>query len=335
MNTIDWPPSAPRRRPVRFVALAVAAVILLGGGTALSYYVESLWFGSLGFSEVFWKTLNFQGLVFSVFAGATFLVLYLSFLALKPRNLGDLTGPILINGQPLQLPVEPVLRLIALVVSALIALVTGVGMMASWTTFGLYWQGGAVGAATVDPIFGRPIPFYLFTLPAWQLLVGWFTTLAVIIFLVAAFFAVVGSGSRLLTRKSVRDLPSLRGVSWAFASVLVAFAAQVYLGRFERILADHTVFSGVTYTDAHVAIPGMAIVAGALMLGALVAAANAVARPQLRWLVASIVPAAVGWIGVSLVGWYVGSFIVRPNELVRERPFIANNIEMTRQRDRT
>ena len=27
--------------------------------------------------------------------------------------------------------------------------------------------------STLDPIFGRPLGFYLFTLPAWQLIAGW------------------------------------------------------------------------------------------------------------------------------------------------------------------
>ena len=31
------------------------------------------------------------------------------------------------------------------------------------------------------------------------------------------------------------------------------------------------------------------------------------------------------------MGWYVTSFIVKPNELVREAPYITHNIEMTRQ----
>jgi uncharacterized membrane protein (UPF0182 family) len=31
------------------------------------------------------------------------------------------------------------------------------------------------------------------------------------------------------------------------------------------------------------------------------------------------------------VGWYVSSFLVKPNELVREQPYILHNIEMTRQ----
>ena len=32
-----------------------------------------------------------------------------------------------------------------------------------------------------------------------------------------------------------------------------------------------------------------------------------------------------------MVGWYVSGFIVKPNELVREQPYITHNITMTRQ----
>ena len=63
MNTIDWPVRRKSRRPVRLALIVGAVAFLLGGGTALSYYVESLWFDSLGLSAVFWKTLNFQGTV--------------------------------------------------------------------------------------------------------------------------------------------------------------------------------------------------------------------------------------------------------------------------------
>ena len=37
------------------------------------------------------------------------------------------------------------------------------------------------------------------------------------------------------------------------------------------------------------------------------------------------------YLAVQVVGWYVSSFIVKPNQLERERPFIARNIEWTRQ----
>src|SRR5882724_11992587 len=103
-DTIDWPPPRkPRRRR--------GLPILLGGVALLSYYVDSLWFESLGVADVFWTTLRLQGQTFTFFFVATFLILYGSFLALKPPKLGELAGlPILINGQPIRLPVEPVIR---------------------------------------------------------------------------------------------------------------------------------------------------------------------------------------------------------------------------------
>src|SRR5450759_3426111 len=129
-ETIDWPPPRPPKRRGRLFVLAVLAVLFLGAGTALSYYVDALWFSSLGYADVFWKTLNLQGAVFAGFALVTFLVLYGSFLALKPARLGELAGlPIMINGQPIKLPVEPVLKLVALAAAVVIALATGAGMM--------------------------------------------------------------------------------------------------------------------------------------------------------------------------------------------------------------
>ena len=274
MNTIDWTPSRQPRRRGRLVLLAAAALLVFGGGTALSYYVDSLWFGSLGFADVFWKTLRLQSLVFSVFTGATFLLLYAAYFALKPAQLDLTSGPILINGQPLRLPVEPVLRLIALVAAAFVAVITGLGMMAEWNTFALYWNQVPAAGAALDPVFGRPITFYLFTLPVWQLVAGWLTSLAVIVAVAAVFFAVVAGGSRALTRSSMNAGTALRGVSIAVAGLLLAFAAETYVGRFDRILADHTIFAGINYTDAHVLVPGMLYVSLALVLGALVCAIN-------------------------------------------------------------
>jgi uncharacterized membrane protein (UPF0182 family) len=157
------------------------------------------------------------------------------------------------------------------------------------------------------------------------------TTLAVLVLLVSAFFAAMTGGARLLSRSMAGSSPVLRGVSLAFAWVLAAFAVQAYLSRFDRLLTDHTIFAGVTYVDAHIMIPGLSIVAGALLVGAAAALVNAVAAPKVRWLVAACVPAVVAYIGLSLVAWYVGGFIVKPNELVRERPFITHNIAMTQR----
>jgi uncharacterized protein len=336
-ESIDWPPphpARPRRRRGFLLILAVLAVIFFGGRTALSYYVDVLWFTSLGYGDVFWKTLSLQWEVFTVFAAATFLILYGSFLALKRAHLSDLPSghTILIGGRPVTLPVEPVLRLIALGVSLAIAAATGAGMMAEWPTLALFWYAPRTTGGVVDPIFGKPLNFFLFTLPASQLILGWLITLAVIICILALFFILITGGARALAGRLSRhvSLP-WRGLSITFVFLLLILAMRVYIGRFERLFDDHTIFGGVTYTDAHITITGMLVVCTALVLGVIIAAANAMRVPRGRWLIVAILPAAVCYVVVQAVAWYVSSFIVKPNELVREKPYIVYNTDLTRQ----
>ncbi len=336
-ESIDWPPPrAPRRSRRLLLLLAILAGIFFSARTVLSYYVDVLWFGSLGYVDVFWKTLGLQWCIFAGCTAVTFLTLYGSFLALKRAHLPDLPGghTIYIGGQPVKLPVESVLRLIALGVSLIIAAATGAGMMAEWPTLALFWYAPRVagGVSILDPIFGRPLNFFLFTLPAWQLVAGWLLTMAVIICALAGFFILITGGTRVLAGRLSRSvvLP-WRWLSIAFAFLLLILAMRVYISRFERLLEDHTIFGGVTYTDAHVTLTGLLVVCAALVLGAAIAAVNAVRAPRGRWLIAAVLPAAVCYIALQGVSWYVSSFIVKPNELVREKPYIVNNTDLTRQ----
>jgi uncharacterized membrane protein (UPF0182 family) len=239
--SVDRPP--PRQRRVRIFLLAVLALAVLGGGATLPYYVDALWFESLGYASVFWTRLNLQGCDFRrvrprhVHGGLW------SVLTLKPARLDELIGgTILINGQRLKL-VEPVVKLIALGLSLAIAAATGANMMARWTTLALFWHAPR-GTTTLDPIFGRPLTFYLFTLPACQLIAGWLLMLAVIACSIATVFVVVTDGARVLTGRrfgAVQTRP-WRGLSIAFAALLLMLAARVYLGRFDRLFENHTIF---------------------------------------------------------------------------------------------
>ena len=323
----------PRRRIAGLVVLAVLGVVLFGGGTLASYYVDALWFESLGYASVFWTRLEFQGVTFAAFTLLTFLVIYGVFRTLKPERLAALMGAtILVNRRPVALPVERFLNVIGFALSALIAAITGASMTGRWMTLALYWQAPR-HATTLDPIFGRSLDFYFFTLPAWQLIAGWLLTLAIFASAIAALFLIMSGGARVMReRPDAADQARLwRGLSIGIAAVLLTLAAQVYLGRFERLFQYGTIFSGVTYTDAHVTLTGMLMVSAALIAGAALAAASAILALPRRWLVASVAPAVICYLLVAVVGWYVSSFIVQPNQLVRERPFITHNIEMTRQ----
>jgi uncharacterized protein len=334
--TFDRPKhTAPsRRRRKLLLLLIVSAVVLFGGWTTVSYWVDLLWFRSLSYGDVFLRTLSLQFGIFALFAAATFLTLYGTFLALRRTHQADLPRgrEIVIAGQPINLSVEPALRVVAFCVSLAIACVTGAAMMEEWATLALFWYAPRALSSAADPILGKPLNFFLFTLPAWHLIVGWLLTLSILACALAVLFLLITAGSRALDKRRGSFAPSpWRGLSITISFLQLILAINVYVNRFDRLLDHHTIFDGVTYTDAHVMLTGLLVVGAALVLGAVLAAVNAMRSGRGRWLVAAIIPAAISYVVLGVVSWYVSNFVVKPNELVREQPYIAHNIEMTRQ----
>jgi uncharacterized membrane protein (UPF0182 family) len=328
--------NSPQRRGRRkwLFLIAIVAVILLFGSTALSYWVDLLWFKSLGYGEVFWKARGLQWGVFAGFFLLTFFILWGAFSALKHAHREDLPADhtVYVAGQELKLSLKPVLRAISIGGPLIVALLSGGAMAAEWQTLALWRYAPRVAGGVIDPIFGRPLDFYLFTLPAWQLILGWLLTLGVIACVLAAVFLLAAGSARALSgsRGATGGLP-WRGLCITVGFLLFIAALRVYVSRFEQLFEHHTIFDGVTYTDAHVTLTGLLIVCAALMLGAAIALVGGVFAPRGRWLAMAVAPAVVCYAGVGLVGWYVSNFLVKPNQLDRERPYIVHNIEMTRQ----
>jgi uncharacterized membrane protein (UPF0182 family) len=322
------------RGRIWIVLAAIVFILLFSFRTLVSFYVDNLWFSSLGYATVFWKTLRLEWAAFAVFGVATFAVLYGWCLVLLRVTERDVlaAGTIRFGDRIVRIPLDRMLRWGALIVSGLIALGAGAGMMSDWPKFALYLHQPPITAEFADPILGRPLGFYLFTLPVWQLLAGWLLTLAILMCIAAVLSALVSGGSRISMQGIDRSIP----LPWKAFSIPVAFlllviAGRVYLGRIELLFTDHTVFSGVTYTDAHVFLAGQMLVAILLAVGALIALLNFVTRPGLRWIVLAPIPAIVCYFVVQLVAWYVASFIVKPNQLARELQYIGHNIEFTRR----
>jgi uncharacterized protein len=327
---------APRRGGrIWIVVLALIVIAVLSFSSVVSYYVSDLWFSSLGYHDVFWRSLDIQWEVFAVFTVATFVLLYGWCLILVRANAGSLrsAGTFVFNQRTIHIPLERVLKIGALILSAFIALISGAAMRGNWTDFALYWfHPAGVGGAVRDPILGRGLDFYLFTLPVWSDLSGWLLALA-ILFCIAAVFSALIAGGRKLSNDAYERLAPFpwRVLSIPVAFLLLVLALREYIARIELILNPHTIFSGITYTDAHVQLGGMMLVAIALILGAIVAGMNFVAKPGVRWVAAAPVPAVICFFLVQIVAWYVGNFIVKPNQLDRERQYITYNIDMTQR----
>ena len=132
------------------------------------------------------------------------------------------------------------------------------------------------------------------------MITGWLLTLGVIACVVAVSFIFITGSTRAFAGRRASSIPSpWRGFSVAFAFLLLALAMRVYISRFEALFEDHTIFGGVTYTDAHVTLTGLLVVCVALVLGAAIAAINVVSPPRARWLVGAVAPAVVCYLGLQ------------------------------------
>jgi uncharacterized membrane protein (UPF0182 family) len=325
---------AGRMRRRLLLVFVIVFGIFVGGRIALAYWVDLLWFASLGFGDVFWKTLGLQTGIFAGFTVVTFLLLYGAFSVIRRTHQADLprAHSIVIAGRPVSLSVAPVLRFLSFCVSIVIAGLTGLTMMAEWPTLALFCYAPHATGSVADPIFGKPLTFFLITLPAWQLINNWLLTLSITTCAVAVLFLFITSGSRRLEQGRIRYGASpWRALSLSGSFLLLILAMTAYVDRFQRSLEHHTIFDGINYTDAHVMLNGLLVVCAALIIGASIAVANAMRQSRGRWLVAAALPAALCYGVLGVVGWYVDNFVVKPNELVREQPYIAHNIQMTRQ----
>jgi len=323
--------SSRSRRTLLFV-LIIVAVLLFSTRTIISYYVDSLWFASLGYSSVFWRTLGYEWLSFALAFAATFAILYAWFSALRYGCREELAsaGTVRFGNQSYELPVGPVLRVAGLLGSVTVSLIAGAAFMSEWSQFALYFMAPANPAQSRDPILGKTIGFYLFTLPAVQFFVAWLLVIALICCAVAGLFLLMTTSSQFIRERRYESSPiPLRWFSGAIAFLLIVIAVRTFLGRFDRLVGDHTIFDGVTYTDAHVLLGGLLLICAALIIGAGIAAMNLFLRPRVGRLIAAPVPAVACFVLVQIAAWYVDSFIVKPNQLVREQPYISNNIQFT------
>ncbi len=331
-DLIDLP--SPSRRPRRLlIAVAVLAALFLGSGRLLSYYVDALWFNSLGYTEVFRKTLALQWGLFGIFFALTFVLLFGSYLLLRGTQAGSGTAmmrSVLVNGQPLTVDMGRWLTPAALLGSLFVAWISGSSLSAEWPTFAR-WLYAPHTASVLDPVLGRPLNFYLLTLPALQLLASWITIMAVLVLGLAIAMVALRSQPQLQDfRFSRDDRTRWQGVYGAVAFFLLSLSLHAWLSRFNLLVAEHTIFSGVTYTDAHVELPGLLLVGFVLLLSAAFAAFRVVRPAGARGIAIAVLPGVLLYLAVQVMGAAVNTFIVKPNELVKEQPYIRNNINATR-----
>src|SRR5262249_13913906 len=146
-------------------------------------------------------------------------------------------------------------------VAIVLGILFGLSFSSDWTTFTLFLNRTST-PGPIEPIFGQPLSFYLFTLPVLEALAGWFLAICIIGLIVAVLLSAVDM------------LASFRGVSLAIALLLLAVAFEIYVSRYGLLLQENNLFTGVRYVDQNIVIPGLLFVIAALVAGAVIAVVN-------------------------------------------------------------
>ena len=316
-------------RIARFAVFAVAALLFFGLPSALTLYTDWLWFGETGYRQIFATSLGTRLMLGAV----TFLVTF-GWLLLNLRvALSSLrfAGPIVWTGQQgvqIELPSKHQLGRLAIGAAAIVALPAALYGASGWLTF-LSWRNG-LPFGSADPVLGYDVSFYLFTLPFVEFVRGALTVLVVLAALGAgAVYAVSGgvglspAGGVLVTRTAQRHLALLA------AAFLLLLAVGAWLDIPRSLTTPAGIVHGVSYTDVAARFPVARALAGVSLLGAVLAVVAAYGRMTPLFIAIGLyLLVSFGGAGYAAA---VQRFLVAPNELDRETPYIRHNVAATRR----
>jgi uncharacterized membrane protein (UPF0182 family) len=318
------------RRPQPLVLLVVVVVGLGLLAQVVPFYTDWLWFGEVGYTNVFWTTLSLRGGLFTAVAVGALIFLWanLAFAArtAAPDVLWELEDQL---GLPGRVVIEPLIRRFLPVVLTVIAIVSGLRASGHWEI--LLGYANARPFRTTDPLFEYDLGFYVFTLPMWRLVHGWALGLIAGTMLLTLVLYVL-QRSLVLTTRGPRLAGAARTHLLILGALLLALkAVGFWLDRFEVVFSARGVVFGATYTDVNATLPALStlvVVTGLAAAACLVQ----VARPGLRLVGVGVAALALVWIvGLGVFPALLQTYRVKPNELAFERPYIEHNVRMTRQ----
>jgi uncharacterized membrane protein (UPF0182 family) len=308
----------------------IFAIIVPLSSAGIRLLVDWMWFRHVGFREIFSTILEAQ-LGLGIFCGGGFLLLTgLNLWA--ARDVAHRSG-YLPATRTIEFPgiekVPPVFRGLLWFGLVLVASFVGQWSATHWNDY--LFTTHAVSMTQTDPIVGISLSFYLFRLPFLFFLYHLALIILVISLLTTAAWYLI-EGGVWITPRGIgvgRNARAHLMVLGGFFFLLFAWRAR--LGMYDLVYAPTGLVYGAGYTDIHVSWPVLWILLGLCATTAIAFFAGATTgrvRPA-QYAVGGVVAVAIlgGWIAPALVQKY----IVAPSELEKEDPYIARNIEFTRQ----
>jgi len=306
--------------PRRLWWLLIPFLLLIFVNVGLGFLTDWAWYDSVGYVSVLatrvWASLGL------FVAGSLVCWLLIAVNILIARRLEPFG---LIGTPPEQIAAAFGLRvpMVLVLAAAVFSLFMGIGLAADWPQLLVFLN--QTPFAVTDPIFGRDVSFFMFTLPVWGIVRGWL--LAVVLASLVAVALTAGVGWRGWVVRS-RVLVQM-AVLGALALVLVAW--QYRIDAFNLVYSERGSVFGGGYADIHAQLPAYNLLAIVTLVAAVLLIVAAVLRRGVR----AIVVVLGIWVAIAVLagGLYpalIQRFQVAPNEFTLERPYIEDNIAFTR-----
>jgi len=325
-------------RWLKLLVLAVVGLLLLYVVLALvfvDFMVDLWWFDSLGYLSYFFWRLTYRYFILIIFSLAFFLVFFLNFWVAS-RFLGTSPPP---ADQPdmvryryrylLQKFRYGSIRFYALF-SIILGVILAWPFFEGWQETLLFLFGPASGMT--DPYYGIDVSFFLFSLPVY---LSFLHTLLVTLILLFLGLVLLYWSEKQYLAKQERHLP--RGAKIHLSvMVLLIFVVGIwdfFLQRYSLLYTTvhEAIFYGPGYVEMNVVLPLIWVCIVLLFVTAVTLVFYINTRKGLKVLVISgaVFVLALGARYSSFLPDLVQQYVVKPNEISKERPYIANNIQAT------
>jgi uncharacterized protein len=312
------------------IILIAAALILPFLSSLLDFYADWLFFAETGFTSVFSTNLVAKlvsGLGFGVF----FLVFALTNMHFANHAAFPQRGVFPVGGNLYRLKNDDTARLVAplsVLASVVLAFFAGNWGAVQWQNVLLFTNEVSVG--TLDPVLGKDIGFYLFSLPLLEQL----NSFAGFVLLASAFLSVavyyLRGGITLTERGAGMDAKVRKHLALLAGLFFFTLAAGFYLDGYHLLLSGNSSFQGAGYADVNARLFTYRLLA---FLTPVAGVLLAVGLWKGTWRLALLPPLvlfAVYGVGIALYPGLLQKFKVAPNELDLETPYIENTIKFTR-----
>ena len=220
-------------------------------------------------------------------------------------------------------------RLLILAVAVLLGLIIALGEAGRWDLILRFIYQAPYGQT--DPLFGKDIGFYLFSLPVYVAVKNLLLWILLLAALMAGAIYFLHDDIRLDTQRwSVSPAAIAHGS--ALLALFFAIKAWAYaLDRYLLLYNDNGVVVGAGYTDVHVELPALWLLIGLAAAAAVGAFANVRLRSVRLVVAAALLVFGGSLIFAEAVPALIERFYVKPSELQLETPYIQRNIALTRE----